>query len=94
MRVTEKEFMSQVTQLARLCGWLVYHTHDSRRSVSGFPDLILIRSERLLAIELKVGKNRATPEQHQWLSAFQGAGAVAAIWTPELWPQIELELRR
>jgi hypothetical protein len=40
---TEKQFMAQVIQLARLRKWLVYHTHDARRSVAGFPDLVLVR---------------------------------------------------
>lgn len=68
--ITEKQFMGQVIQLAKLFGWLIYHTHDSRRSVAGFPDLILLRGGRLLVVELKVGKNRATADQQAWLREF------------------------
>ena len=41
--ILEADFQAQVVKLALLLGWKVYHTHDSRRSREGFPDLILIR---------------------------------------------------
>lgn len=87
--ITEKQFMGQVVQLAKLFGWLVYHTHDSRRSIAGFPDLILLRGGRMLVIELKVGKNRATAEQVAWLREFSKTGAFVAVWTPEHWGEIQ-----
>lgn len=89
MKISEKEFQSQVIQLAKLLGWLVYHTHDSRRSVAGFPDLILLRNGRLVVIELKVGKNRATPEQVVWLEAFAKIADYVAVWTPQHWAEIQ-----
>lgn len=47
----------------------------------GFPDLILPipRGACGLALELKAGKGRATPEQADWLRAFEGWG-----WTVQL----------
>lgn len=93
-KITEKQFMAQVIQLAKLLGWKVYHTFDSRRSVFGFPDLILLRGKRLLAIELKVEKNQPTPEQKMWLRSFAATGAFAAVWTPDCWQSIETELAR
>jgi hypothetical protein len=39
--MTEAQFQAQVVQLAGLLGWSWYHTHDSRRSPAGFPDLVL-----------------------------------------------------
>ena len=39
LKETEKGFQAAVVELARLRGWLVYHTYDSRRSAKGFPDL-------------------------------------------------------
>ena len=53
--ISEKEFMAQVIQLAQLCGWRLYHTHNSQRSVGGFPDLLLLRGRSLVVAELKVG---------------------------------------
>src|SRR5688572_19177552 len=40
---TERAFQAQVVKYARLMGWTAYHTHDSRRSQAGFPDLVLVR---------------------------------------------------
>jgi len=91
-RLTEKAFMGQVIQLAKLMGWMVYHTHDSRRSVAGFPDLLLLRGEQQIVAELKVGKNQPSTEQLRWLGAFHRAGVEAVLWTPENWDLIEAAL--
>lgn len=91
--MTEKEFQSQVIALARLRGWLAYHTHDSRRSAKGFPDLVLCRvrnnAGRVIFAELKVGRNECTPEQRQWIAALLSAEVAAFVWRPEMWPDIE-----
>ena len=88
-KITEKEFQSQVVQLAKLRGWLCFHDYDSRKSTAGFPDLVLIRGHQILVAELKVGNRKATPEQRQWLEAFAGARVRAFIWTPADWKEIE-----
>ncbi len=90
--ITEREFQAQVVQLARLCGWMVYHTHDSRRSAAGFPDLVLVR-ETVLFVELKVPPNRLSPDQAAWVERLRGAGQAACVWTPDQWGEIELTLR-
>src|SRR5437879_6321024 len=56
---------------ARLRGWLVYHTHDSRRSEAGFPDIVAVhpRSRRLLFLECKSERGRTTDAQAAWLEA-------------------------
>jgi len=66
--ISEAKFQERTIQLARACGFLVYHTADSRRSESGFPDIVLIsppcksgnrKGKRIVAfIELKteIGK--------------------------------------
>lgn len=89
---SEKEFLAQVVALARLRGWFTYHTHDSRRSTAGFPDLILCRRERIIAAELKVGNRQPTPEQEAWLVALWIAGVQAEVWRPSAWPEIEAAL--
>ena len=68
---TEKDFMRAIHLLAELCGWLIYHTHDSRRSPAGFPDLVLVKPPRVLFIETKSEKGRVTPEQQTWLTALE-----------------------
>ena len=68
-RVLEGEFMQQVIDLALTLGWLVYHTHDSRHSPAGFPDLILVRGDRLVALECKRDGQKPTAAQVEWLEA-------------------------
>lgn len=80
-------------EFARLSGWVLYHTHDSRRSPAGFPDLVLVR-ERVVFAELKAEKGRVTPEQLAWLGRLWQAGAEAYLWRPSGWPEIERLLGR
>jgi VRR-NUC domain len=85
-RMTEMQLLQALVDVARLSGWLVFHTYDSRRSAPGFPDLILLRPPRLLVIEAKSLSGRATPEQDTWLSAFaalaEGAEVQVHLWRP------------
>lgn len=90
---SEKRFQAAVVAEAERLGWECFHVHDSRRSAAGFPDLILIRAGRLIAAELKVGKNKTTAAQEAWLALFAGVpGVTAARWRPEMWAEIAKEL--
>ena len=92
-KLSEREFMAQVIQLARLRNWLVFHAHDSRRSAKGFPDLILVRGPWLFAIELKVGRGKLTPEQERWLFDLCSVpGVKTFVFYPKDWPLIEMVL--
>jgi hypothetical protein len=93
-KLTEKQFMSQVVQLAKLQRWKVYHTFDSRRSESGFPDLVLVRGKTAMFVELKVGRNHPTEAQYAWLHALGGAGLYATVWRPKDWDEIRAVLER
>ena len=77
--MTEKAFQSDVMRVAKMLGWLCYHTFDSRRSASGFPDLVLVR-ERVLFRELKVGKNKLSQSQELWRDSIMDAGGDWAEW--------------
>src|SRR5678816_67105 len=93
---SERAFMQQVIDYARLMQWEVYHTHDSRRSAPGFPDLCMVRSGRLVWAELKVGKGRLTPAQERWLGALGGVPCCEVyVWhaSDEYWQEIERVLR-
>jgi len=96
---TEREFMQQVADLARLHGWRVAHFRPGRTAdggwrtacqfdAAGFPDLLLIRDDRLIVAEVKVGRGKLTPEQNEWLRAFGGCGATACVWRLEDWQEI------
>ena len=69
---SEQEFMRHVMAYAKARGWLVYHTHISKRSTEGFPDLCMVRGGRLVFAELK----REPPRLKN------GAPSVAATYEP------------
>lgn len=71
---SEGDFQTWVKDVAKITGWMVYHTHDSRRSDEGFPDLVLLRGERWIVAELKAEGKNPTPAQMIWLEAFRVAG--------------------
>lgn len=81
--ISEAAFQAQVMQLARVLGWKAYHTHDSRRSDPGFPDLVLVHPQHgVLFRELKTERGRVSDAQRTWLAALAASGADAAVWRP------------
>jgi len=101
--LSERDFMAQVTQLAAIRHWHWVHirpgmTRDSWRTPvsgplgKGFPDLLLVRGERILFAELKRDGAKPTPEQVEVLGILSGA-AETAVWSPLDWTEIEQVLR-
>ena len=86
--MTEKEFQNAVLELARIHGWLCYHTHDSRRSAPGFPDLLLAKNGAVLFAEVKTDTGKLTNDQIAWLLATHGV-----IWRPKHWDVIGKSLK-
>jgi hypothetical protein len=66
--LSEKAFSQQVVNRAKALGWRVYRTWRSDHSPAGFPDLILCKPPRLLAVELKVKRNQLSEQQVAWLT--------------------------
>ena len=92
--LSEAAFQRVVIDLATWRGWKTYHVHDSRRSAAGWPDLILVRADRLLAVELKSQRGRVSTSQAAWLDALGLVpGIQAFIWRPTHWPEIQAALR-
>ena len=91
---TEKEFSQAVVDLARLKGWTVWRTFDSRRSPAGEPDLRLFHPTKkpMLWRELKVGKNKLSQAQRTAHVVLDIAGQDVAVWRPENWAEIIKEL--
>ena len=83
--MAEDELQANVLDLCRVFGLLAYHTHDSRRSVAGFPDLVIVGRRGVLYRELKTSAGKPTRDQQIWLSALTGAGADACLWRPGDW---------
>jgi len=80
--MTEKQFQTAIVEYAKKQGWLIYHTYDSRRSEPGFPDLVMVRRNKVLFRELKTEKGRLTEPQKVWAAKLKKAGADYAVWRP------------
>lgn len=99
----EKEFQRLVIDYAHLRGWRVASFRPARvmrngrekyetavgADGKGWPDLFLVRDNRLVALELKVGKNKPSDEQQAWLAALQRVCDFAACVWPADWELIE-----
>ena len=97
--ISEKKFTAKVLTLAKDWGWRTAHFRpawvgDKKRMITpvagngkGFLDLTLLR-ERLIVAELKCGKNKLTPEQKDWVEAWQRARIPVFVWYPHDWHEI------
>lgn len=83
--MTEKQLQAAIVKTARLLGWRVYHTFDSRRSEPGFPDLTMVRGRLLIFAELKTDKGKVSAAQEAWLDALISTGVGVALWRPADW---------
>jgi hypothetical protein len=94
--VRESVFLGKVRAIAKRYGWLAYHTHDSRRSEEGFPDLVLVRSDGILFVELKTNAGKVTRQQAVWLDMLSHTGRPVEVytWRPKNWALIEERLTR
>ena len=90
---SESDFQATIIQMAELYRWLVYHTHDSRRSAPGFPDLTMVRRGHLIFAELKTEKGPTSAAQKRWLAELQMAHPHVYLWRPSDWSEIEAVLR-
>lgn len=100
--MTERGFQRAVTELLTLAGWRWHaikpaRTPDGKYLVRqdgdpGWPDLVMVRGERLLFRELKTDAGRLTADQQLWLDALRAAGQDAGVWRPRDWDGIEREI--
>jgi hypothetical protein len=91
---SEKHFLSRVTRLAELCGWVVWHTLDSTGTRAGEPDLRMVRPPRVVFAELKSEHGRLRLDQAQAIALLeQCPGVEMKIWRPRDWQQIVEVLR-
>lgn len=99
---TEAQLQDMVLQLARIRGWMRAHFRPAmvrsgkwvtpvQGDGAGFPDLVLLRGQRLLFRELKTDKGKLRPEQEKWLAALLAAGSDANVWRPAQWRNGEIE---
>lgn len=87
-RMSEDELLESIRALAVPTGWLLFHAHDSRKSMGpGFPDCVAVsaRQRRVIFAELKNATRMPEPEQVVWLTALAETGAEVALWRPADW---------
>lgn len=70
-QTTEQQLQRAITDALSVYGWLWFHTHDSRHSPAGFPDIIALKGNRCLVLELKSATGLLTPAQSSWLAAWR-----------------------
>lgn len=93
--LSEAEFQSLVLEAVRRLGLQAYHTHDSRRSQPGFPDLVIVGDRGILFRELKTEVGVVSADQRYWVEILRGGGADVEVWRPNMWPnEIMFQLRK
>lgn len=95
----EKQFQKIVIDAAHLYGWKVAHFRPARTAKGwrtpvaadgqGFPDLVLVKSFRLIFAELKTDTGRLSPHQRDWIDKLPGA----VVWRPRDWDEIKRTLK-
>lgn len=98
--LSEAAWQQQVTDLADWKGWAWLHLRPGRTVTgwrtpisgplgAGWPDLLLARRERLVALELKSARGRVTAEQAAVLAALAAAGAETLVARPADWGRVQ-----
>jgi hypothetical protein len=87
--MTERELLDAVVHIARLYGWVAVHFGGNQHGrawydATGFPDLLLVNSERGLIWfrELKTGRGKLTSRQQRWYDELTEAGLNVDVWRP------------
>jgi hypothetical protein len=80
-RMTEADLQDHIIAICKRLGLDVYHTHDSRRSEAGFPDLTIAGDHGHLFAELKQQHKHPTAPQQAWLDRLAKTGT-AVVWRP------------
>jgi hypothetical protein len=69
--------------LCKIYGLKWYHPFDSRHSVSGWPDVVIVGPGGVVYAELKTQRGRVSSAQREWITALEHAGQAAFVWRPE-----------
>lgn len=80
--VPERAFQQTIVELLEATGWESCHTYPLQTkhgwrtgtTAKGWPDLVALRGEFIVAIEVKSDTGKATPEQLAWLGRFAALG--------------------
>lgn len=80
--LSEKQWQAFVERWAKDLGWEHYHTHRSKGSDPGWPDLVLCRPPQIIFVELKSAKGKLTDAQKEWLERLRLCGLSTFVWRP------------
>tara|TARA_R110002110_G_scaffold148645_2_gene339757 strand:+ start:939 stop:1304 length:366 start_codon:yes stop_codon:yes gene_type:complete len=90
--ITEAELQATILDMAQTFGWRCHHEYDSRiaprgrgsRTMTdkGYPDLTLVRGDKLLYVEVKKESGKVSRDQELWLAALRACGVRAEVWRP------------
>lgn len=93
--MTETQLQEAVIECAQTFGWLVAHFRPAktergwRTAVSadgaGYPDLTMVRGDRLLFVELKSARGVLSDPQKLWREKLQAATPEVYTWEPSRW---------
>jgi VRR-NUC domain len=101
---TERDFTTTVIDTAHWRGWLICHFRPAMKADgtwmtplmadgAGYPDLTLVRGERLVFAELKSEHGRLAPRQKRWLDALRAVkGCEVYVFRPSDWDEIQAVL--
>jgi hypothetical protein len=85
LEISERLYQQSIVDLARILGWRTYHTFDSRRSAPGFPDLVLVKGERLVFAECKAARGKVSQAQRGWLEALSAVSSIEIyLWVADV----------
>lgn len=99
--MTEREFQKTVIDLAHIYGWLVAHFRTAlsqkghwmtpvQADGAGFPDLCMVKGERMIFAELKADKGKLSEKQERWMHALRFVPQVEVyVWRPTDFTYIE-----
>lgn len=103
VRETESGFQDALVELAHLHRWRVAHFRPARTlhgwrvagqyDAKGWPDLVLVRPPRVVAIEVKAEGGTVTPEQARWLEDLKACGIETHVVMPSDFGAIVMVLR-
>lgn len=87
----EDELQGHIVEAGKLIRWHSYHTFDSRHSVPGFPDLVMVNEfqQRVIFSELKKQIGRQSASQLRWERLLRAVVPAVRIefylWRPSDW---------
>jgi VRR-NUC domain len=89
--VTERDWQKTVTDALSALGWTWTHFRPAKTAKGwrtplsghkGFPDVVAVRGERVLFLELKAERGRLSSEQAHWCAALGLAGQSVHVVRP------------